>query len=195
MLALFCVVCRRVRACVRACVRASAQGWHRSEAQPHPRLDRCRDARERWPHCAQLCCTDACAKPLCGHETCAWKVPAGADPLDGRDERHDVQLRECSGRALQRTPGRPGGAALTGRALRHASAARVPAQMWRGEPSPGADVAAPSRVPAQMWQGEPSPDADVAGRRYWRGRAQSGCRCGRGRAWMLCAAGAAATMR
>jgi hypothetical protein len=36
-------------------------------------------------------------------------------------------------------------------------------QMWQGEPSPGADVAAVSPVPVQMWQGEPSPGANVGG--------------------------------
>ena len=61
------------------------------------------------------------------------------------------------------------------------------AQSWsrcgRGQPSPGADVAAVSPVPVQMWQrcaqsrcrcgrGEPSP------MQMWQGRAQSWSRCG-----------------
>ncbi len=83
----------------------------------------------------------------------------------------------------------------------------VPVQRWqgraqsrcrggRGEPSPGAEVAAVSPVPVQSWQGraqsrcrvgrgEPSPGAEVAGAspvpvQRWQGRAQSRWRGGSG---------------
>jgi hypothetical protein len=81
--------------------------------------------------------------------------------------------------------------------------------MWcrcgRGEPSPGADVAAASPVAVQMWQrraqlrcrcgsGEPSCGADVAGAspvavQMWQRRAQLRSRCGRGEQRFRCGRG------
>ncbi len=86
----------------------------------------------------------------------------------------------------------------------------VPAQMWQGGPSPGADVAGVGPVPEQMWPGcsqamdpihqtvlahllhstsgsvQPQQEwwwsrpAGPVPEQMWQGWAQSRCRCGRG---------------